>query len=388
MSLKASTVNGLAIVTMEDGKNVNKVKDIIYDGETNEVKALLIDEKGWFKGAKILMLSDIESIGKDAVIIKNEDCFVNSSDQNDGNISVIVDDNNFLTKNRVLTESGVDLGRVTDLYFEFPSGEVTAIDVSKGFLQNLASGTKKLNLSDITIGKDNLIVKDFNEEEFEIQSQEMGLNKVINDTKSATTSIAAATIAKSQEIAEATKSKFDEVVNSEPVQNTINKAQELTNTAKENISNTYNSAKEEVQSGRAEDKIKESFNTGKEKIQEMGNKVQDKVSNTYNDTKEDFESGKMEHDNKKMLEETKENIEETVSDVNHKINKESDDMGRELESKMDNKMKERAIDKVVTYDVFDNKGNNVAHAGDIVTESTIMKAEKYGALEKLLKNLA
>lgn len=391
MSLKASSINGLPIVTLNDGKNINKVKDVIYDGHTNAVKALLIDEKGWFSGAKILLLEDVHSIGKDAVIIKDEDCFVSSDDQSDDNISVIVNDNNFLTKNRVMTESGVDLGRVTDIYFDFPSGNVMAIEVSKGFMNNIGSGTKKVNVLDIiTIGKDNLIVRDFTEEVFEIQSQEQGVNKIINDTKVATASIAAATVSKSQEIFEATKSKFDEVVNSQPVQDTMAKTQEIANSTKENIVNSYNSTKEEIQSGRAEEKLKETFNNGKEKVQEFGHNVQDKVSNTYNNTKEDIESGKTEHDIKEKAGETKENIENTankvkdnvtskVEEIDHNINNNIDSMNQDLEYE--------ALGKFVQTDVISYNNQLIAKAGEKVTEDMIKKAKETNTLEKLLGNL-
>jgi uncharacterized protein YrrD len=159
MTIKASSMGNLPIITINDGKKISKVRDIIYDGQSNQVKALLIDEKGWFKGAKILLLNNINSIGPDAVIIDDEDCFVYSDELNENNTSVIVDDHNFLTKNQVITESGTDLGRVTDLFFEFPSGNVITIEVSKGFLQNMGSGSKHVNILDIvTIGKDSLIV--------------------------------------------------------------------------------------------------------------------------------------------------------------------------------------------------------------------------------------
>jgi sporulation protein YlmC with PRC-barrel domain len=53
MTIKASSMGNLPIITINDGKTISKVRDIIYDGQTNQVKALLIDEKGFYTGAKI-----------------------------------------------------------------------------------------------------------------------------------------------------------------------------------------------------------------------------------------------------------------------------------------------------------------------------------------------
>jgi uncharacterized protein YrrD len=280
MTIKASSIGNLPIITINDGKNISKVRDIIYDAKTNSVKALLIDEKGWFKGAKILLLKDINSIGNDAVTIEDEDCFINSDDQHDNNISVIVDEDNFLTKNRVLTQSGTDLGRVTDLFFDFPSGEVLTIEVSKGFMQNMGSGAKNINVLDIiTMGQDNIMVKDFTEEVFEMQGNEQGVNKLINDTKDTATSII-----------DAAKQKIDEVVHSKPGQDTVAKTKEVAGNVRDKVFNAYEDTKDSIESGEVEQKLSDTMKEGKVKAQELGRKVHDKISDTYDHTAEEIEA--------------------------------------------------------------------------------------------------
>jgi uncharacterized protein YrrD len=252
MTIKASSMGNLPIITLNDGKTISKVRDIIYDGQTNQVKALLIDEKGLYTGAKLLRLQDINAIGKDAVIIENEDSFVYSDAMNDEHITVIVDHDNFMTKNQVITESGTDLGRVTDLYFDFPSGEVLTMEVSKEFIQKLTSGTKNINILDvITISPNNLIVKDFTEEDSKAQVQDQVVNKGMLDINEDAASLVSSAMTKALEFANAAKSRIDDVVHSKTIQGTMDKTKEVATNIAGIVSNTYNDAKDKVESGQA-----------------------------------------------------------------------------------------------------------------------------------------
>lgn len=267
MLIKASLIGNLPIITINDGKSENKVKDVIYDGQSNLVKALLVDDKGWFKGAKILLLTDIISLGQDAVTIEDDDCFTTSDDQNDANIAVIVNDHNFLTKNKVITENGTDLGRVTDIYFNFPSGEVVDIEVSKGFLQNLGTGRRMIKLEDvITVGTDNLIVKDVTIDDFEAVGDEVGGDVVVNNTRDNISTFASNAVAKTQELADAAKNKYDEIVQSDQVKDAISKTQDVVNNVKDSVVNTYQETKHNIESGKAEKELKEGIQEGKENV--------------------------------------------------------------------------------------------------------------------------
>ncbi len=270
MSIKSSGIGNLPIITLNNGVNINTVKDVIYDSMTNQVKALLVDEKGWFKGAKILLLTDIKSIGKDAITIDTEDCIINSDDNTDMNIGVIVNEDNYLTKNKVITESGTELGRVTDLYFDFPSGNVIELEVSSGFLKNLTSGTKKIQMLDIVkIGKDNLIVKDSVEQSLEHQDPVNGAAKVINDTKSKAHDILDATVSKSQEILEGSKAKISEVVNSNQAQDAMENVKNVSNNVKDKVSNSINNTKEDLQSTEPMEKIHNGIDSGVKEVKKV-----------------------------------------------------------------------------------------------------------------------
>jgi uncharacterized protein YrrD len=44
--IQATKIIGLKGITLDGGKEIDTVKDVIYDPEENRVKALLIDKQG------------------------------------------------------------------------------------------------------------------------------------------------------------------------------------------------------------------------------------------------------------------------------------------------------------------------------------------------------
>lgn len=278
MSIKANSLIGLPVITVNDGKNINTIKDIVYDGATNQVTAFVVDEKGWFNVAKIILIKDIKSIGKDAVLIDDSSKIVTADSQVDQSIALTANNDNFLDTNEVITQSGTKLGKVTDIYFNEITGKLEAIEVSQGFLKNIVSGTKKIEIDDIiTVGTENLIVDDNVKESIDNQGQRQGLNKVVEDVKVTGASVAAKAGEKIQEATEAVKDKTDEVIHSEPVQNAFAKTQEVASNVKEKASDTYAKTKESIDSGEAEARLKNDFILVKEKVVDVTTTAKDKI---------------------------------------------------------------------------------------------------------------
>ncbi len=364
-SIKANKIIGLTVITINDGKNISTVKEVIYDGIANQVKAIVVDEKGWFKSAKIIMIEDIQSIGEDAIIVADESVIVDSGDQNDNVVTTIVDDNNFLTKNEVVTSSGKKLGRVTDIYFNFPGGKVDAIEVSEGFLKNIGSGSKKIFITDVvTIGENNLIVKDIAEATFEEQGKDQGMNKVIADTKENVGNFTEAAVVKSQETFEAAKhttadiahkvsDKTQEVVNSDQVQSAIHKTQEVATNVKDTVIDKFDETKEYVQSGNLKEDSQQKFAELKSQTENFVNAAKEKTEGVLNDSKTNLVD---------------------VTDT--------------AKVAMLDKRIQDSIGKTVGDIILLSKSDTImAQTGDIVTHSLVNQAKIEGNLEKLLDNL-
>lgn len=362
MSIKANSLINLPVITINDGKNVNTIKDVVYDGATNQVTAFVVDEKGWFNDAKIILIGDIKSIGKDAVLIENESKIVNADSQVDQSIALTANNDNFLDTNQVITQSGTKLGKVTDIYFNEITGKLEAIEVSEGFLKNMVSGTKKIEIDDIiTVGTENLIVDDNVKESIDTQGQHQGLNKVVDDVKTSSATMASQASTKIQEATENVKAKTDEVIHSDNVQNAIHKTQEVTSDLKDKASDAFAKTKESIDSGEAETRLRNDFVLVKEKIVGATEVAKDRISTTASDVKD--------------------KVVDVSAAAKDKVQASANDM--------QDKMVEVKINKVLGKEIIDpliyGKDHKIiASKGDIITPRLIEIARANDVLDRLL----
>lgn len=185
MLVKGSDVIGLEVITIQKGREVNNVQDIIYSSKEQKVKALLVDQGGWFSDAEVIPIMNVLSIGQDAVMVQSGDMIKKASEIHDG-VAAIIKGEQFLTGTKIMTEDGTELGTVNDLYFDSVTGKVTELEVSQG-IEDFRSGKKRVKVSDIiTIGEDATIVKSYTEEVFAQQAEEQGIQGALQKAKQQT----------------------------------------------------------------------------------------------------------------------------------------------------------------------------------------------------------
>lgn len=180
--IKGSDVLGLKVISVLEGKELHPVNDIIYDPALNKVTALLIDKGGWFSDARVIAIEDVQSIGEDAVIIESSDRVRPASSVNQRTANIARDDIN-LTKTRIITDKGTDVGTITDIFFD-SNGNVTEFEVSQGMFSTVQSGKKRIHVSDIiTIGVDATVVKEDAKTTMASQANEQGIQGMFNAAK-------------------------------------------------------------------------------------------------------------------------------------------------------------------------------------------------------------
>lgn len=238
MLVKANDVIGAKIISLDTGKEIKKIEDVIYDGKENKVLAFLVDSGGLFSNAKVIFLEDTKGIGKDAVIIESEKNIKDTS-KVPKNVGNIARESNYLTKTRVITEQGRDLGQISDILFDPKTGKVEEFEVTQG-LANLKSGKKTFKITDIlTIGEDATIVRAATEEKFESQAKESGIQGALNQAVNTIKEKAPAIKEKAQEQIEKardkTTDKIREVKENPQTQETLNRAKQSLNKTKEDI---------------------------------------------------------------------------------------------------------------------------------------------------------
>ena len=69
---KSCEISGLTIVSIQEGKELGTVKQLVIDPAAGTIAALLVDDGNWYLGAKLLPFSAVSGLGEYAVTINSE----------------------------------------------------------------------------------------------------------------------------------------------------------------------------------------------------------------------------------------------------------------------------------------------------------------------------
>ena len=169
---KGKSILGLPVTSQTDGVELGKVKDLIFDHNTDEVVGLLISDKELFGliDAQVVPWNQVRAIGSDAVMVENADSKMKAGD--DARISGILDRNTALSGTQIRTMQGENLGSFADLYLDENTGRVLGYEVSGGFYSDTMSGKHYLPAdSDIVMGQDVALVPQEVADELEAKKQ-------------------------------------------------------------------------------------------------------------------------------------------------------------------------------------------------------------------------
>ena len=136
--LKGSDIIGKPIITYDTGKQIEKVRDVIFDHNSNYILAFLVSDSGWFNTAKVIPIEDVHAIGTDAVIVKWKFAIVAAKKLRE--VKKILDRNNVLKDTRVMTTDGRFLGTMIDLYFDERNGQIEGYEVEGGMFAHPETG--------------------------------------------------------------------------------------------------------------------------------------------------------------------------------------------------------------------------------------------------------
>lgn len=165
--MKLQEMIGLAVFDVEDGKQVGKIQDFIVNDDW-KIEGIELENKGLFTShVKIVQWQDIVAYGEDAVMIRNQQA-VRKTGADDIKHTYLLGQSK-LREMSVLTEEGLLLGRVSDVYFDQELGNtIIGIEITDGFVSDLIEGRKWLPCtSDMSIGESAIMVPPLSEQRLE-----------------------------------------------------------------------------------------------------------------------------------------------------------------------------------------------------------------------------
>ncbi|RRJ67062.1 photosystem reaction center subunit H [Paenibacillus oralis] len=149
---------GLAVFDVEQGKRVGKVLDVLLGGDWS-ITGIQLENRSLFSSSvKVVLWDDIAAYGEDAVMIRNQQAVCKWEAEHIQN--TFLSGPGKLKDLSVLTEDGIRIGYVTDVYFEHELGNtITGIEISDGFFTDLMEGRKMLPfVPEMTRGENAIMV--------------------------------------------------------------------------------------------------------------------------------------------------------------------------------------------------------------------------------------
>ena len=154
---KVSELVGKSIVSAESGEQLGKVADMLLDQQSQRVLAIVI-EGGLFSSEHVLPLSDVQTLGKDAVVARSGTGVVGAKDWRQRTIEVVRTSR--LKHKPVLTTSGRALGEIHDVLLD-ETGIVEGFEITGSRLGRVLGRHSLLPRANaVTVGADAVIVSD------------------------------------------------------------------------------------------------------------------------------------------------------------------------------------------------------------------------------------
>ncbi|MEF2248281.1 MULTISPECIES: PRC-barrel domain-containing protein [unclassified Paenibacillus] len=168
--IKLQQLIGLSVFVMHSGKRIGTVKDAWFD-EHWQLNGIIIDFASWFATSlKVVPWSEVLSCGEDVVLISSEKAIVRMKSN-----QIMRAFYTGVTKLKdlpVVTVQGMQLGRVSDVYFyPFQGTQIVGYELTDGFVSDLMEGRRWLKApsdkEQIMLGEDAIIVPAVSEAELE-----------------------------------------------------------------------------------------------------------------------------------------------------------------------------------------------------------------------------
>jgi len=194
---KSSDLISMPIISLEEGTKIGSVKNLLIDPGQKKVAALIIEEKGFFKGQKIVPFNKIRSIGPGAITLDKTGSAETATSLPE--LMKLLQEPANLIGAKVVAENGTILGQIEEYYVDPSSGDLISLDLKGNLLESFLKGRARLSISQIqTIGQDMVIASDGAENQ--LISLDGGFQETVRTFKDTTTIFWEATLKKPKEL--------------------------------------------------------------------------------------------------------------------------------------------------------------------------------------------
>ena len=156
--MNAKSLIGMTVFAVDAGKNLGSVDRLLFSPEDMRVTGLMVapvaglmDEP---EPQKLLSTDKIKAVGQDAITVDSASLLEVTAE---GELPAGVVAFDQIEREKVLTESGEELGEVSSVEFDEQSFRLDYLEVGRGFL----SGSSLITVENIvSVGEDVIVVRD------------------------------------------------------------------------------------------------------------------------------------------------------------------------------------------------------------------------------------
>ena len=154
---KISQVTGMPVVCLDTGERAGTVESVICNGE-DKVLGFLINAGRIGSKYGFVLMEDIVEVQSNGISVSNKSSIISNRKEVNGYRK---NGNNWVWLNRkAKSDNGEILGIIKDGMFDVSTGRVSQIELSRGIMEDLRDGRRKLKLSgDTEFGTEFIILK-------------------------------------------------------------------------------------------------------------------------------------------------------------------------------------------------------------------------------------
>ncbi|MDD2443617.1 MAG: PRC-barrel domain-containing protein [Desulfotomaculaceae bacterium] len=147
----------MPVISLEEGRQIGTVKEIVVDPAGKKVAALIVDQKGWFKEQRFIPYNRIHSIGKDAVTIEKTTGVEKAAGLPD--IVGLLKERVRIAGAKIVSENGKTLGYVDEFYVDTATGTIAGLEFSGNFFNGMIRGRAFIDIAYVrTLGKEVVVI--------------------------------------------------------------------------------------------------------------------------------------------------------------------------------------------------------------------------------------
>lgn len=146
---------GLPVIETETGKQISQIEDIVLSVDEAKIYGIITSAKD-LSSEQGISFMNILSLGRDAVMVRNHSVIQESTDFFEMTAIYYIKE---LFEKEIVTEEGLRLGILVDVFFDTSTGEMKSYQLSDSIISDLLYGRKKMPIPKVqVIGKDKVIV--------------------------------------------------------------------------------------------------------------------------------------------------------------------------------------------------------------------------------------